>query len=79
MALAGKELGKDVGQWFGPSTAAGAIKCVNHALFCPLALTYHQNTGSQFPGSIAWYFYCRRQMYTRPHTHHLARLVPANT
>ncbi len=28
MALAGKELGKDVGQWFGPSTAAGAIKCV---------------------------------------------------
>ncbi|KAG6890660.1 hypothetical protein C0992_000230, partial [Termitomyces sp. T32_za158] len=27
MALAGKELGKDVGQWFGPSTAAGAIKC----------------------------------------------------
>ena len=28
MALAGKELGKDVGQWFGPSTAAGAIKYV---------------------------------------------------
>ncbi|KAL1746927.1 peptidase family C54-domain-containing protein [Schizophyllum fasciatum] len=26
MALAGKQLGKDVGQWFGPSTAAGAIK-----------------------------------------------------
>lgn len=26
MALAGKDLGKDVGQWFGPSTAAGAIK-----------------------------------------------------
>lgn len=29
MALAGKELGKDVGQWFGPSTAAGAIKYVS--------------------------------------------------
>jgi cysteine protease ATG4 len=29
MALAGKELGKDVGQWFGPRTAAGAIKCVD--------------------------------------------------
>jgi hypothetical protein len=29
MALAGKELGKDVGQWFGPSTAAAAIKCVD--------------------------------------------------
>ncbi|KAF8329096.1 uncharacterized protein EI90DRAFT_2924394 [Cantharellus anzutake] len=28
MALAGKELGKDVGSWFGPSTAAGAIKFV---------------------------------------------------
>lgn len=26
MALVGKELGKDVGQWFGPSTAAGAIR-----------------------------------------------------
>ncbi|KAG6827735.1 hypothetical protein H0H92_010613 [Tricholoma furcatifolium] len=31
MALAGKELGKDVGQWFGPSTAAGAIKTLVHA------------------------------------------------
>ncbi|KIY72637.1 hypothetical protein CYLTODRAFT_367405 [Cylindrobasidium torrendii FP15055 ss-10] len=31
MALAGKELGKDVGQWFGPSTAAGAIKALVHA------------------------------------------------
>ena len=29
MALAGKELGKDVGQWFGPSTAAGTIKCID--------------------------------------------------
>jgi Peptidase family C54 len=29
MALAGKELGKEVGQWFGPSTAAGAIKYVH--------------------------------------------------
>ncbi|KDQ51386.1 hypothetical protein JAAARDRAFT_199213 [Jaapia argillacea MUCL 33604] len=31
MALAGKELGKDVGQWFGPSTAAGAIKNLVHS------------------------------------------------
>ncbi|KAF8062502.1 peptidase family C54-domain-containing protein [Lyophyllum atratum] len=31
MALAGKELGKDVGQWFGPSTAAGAIKTLVNA------------------------------------------------
>lgn len=28
MALVGKQLGVKVGQWFGPSTAAGAIKCV---------------------------------------------------
>jgi cysteine protease ATG4 len=28
MALIGKQLGKEVGEWFGPSTAAGAIKCV---------------------------------------------------
>ena len=28
MALIGKELGKDVGEWFGPSTAAGALKWV---------------------------------------------------
>ncbi|KAJ4469197.1 peptidase family C54-domain-containing protein [Lentinula aciculospora] len=31
MALAGKDLGKDVGMWFGPSTAAGAIKFLVHA------------------------------------------------
>ncbi|TDL22397.1 hypothetical protein BD410DRAFT_898326 [Rickenella mellea] len=31
MALAGKELGKDVGQWFGPSTASGAIKALVNA------------------------------------------------
>ena len=28
MALVGKDLGKDVGRWFGSSTATGAIKCV---------------------------------------------------
>ena len=26
MALIGKELGKEVGEWFGPSTASGALK-----------------------------------------------------
>jgi hypothetical protein len=34
MALAGKELGTDVGQWFGPSVAAGAIKCESSYLSC---------------------------------------------
>jgi cysteine protease ATG4 len=29
MALIGKELGKEVGEWFGPSTAAGALKSVS--------------------------------------------------
>ena len=28
MALVGKELGKDVGQWFGPRTATGMIRCL---------------------------------------------------
>lgn len=28
MALVGKELGTEVGQWFGPSIAAGAIRQV---------------------------------------------------
>ena len=32
MALAGKELGTEVGCWFGPSTAAGAIKYVLHVV-----------------------------------------------
>jgi len=73
MALAGKELGKDVGQWFGPSTADGAIKCVNDTLFCPLTLTR---------SSELWFTISRRhrsvfllpsitrfsrQMYTQPH------------
>ncbi|KAI0697475.1 hypothetical protein BC835DRAFT_1413706 [Cytidiella melzeri] len=31
MALVGKELGTKVGQWFGPSVAAGAIKKLVHA------------------------------------------------
>ncbi|TBU38471.1 peptidase family C54-domain-containing protein [Dichomitus squalens] len=31
MALVGKDLGKEVGQWFGPSTAAGAIKTLVHS------------------------------------------------
>ncbi|KXN92687.1 Cysteine protease ATG4 [Leucoagaricus sp. SymC.cos] len=31
MALAGKEAGTDVGQWFGPSVAAGAIKRLTNA------------------------------------------------
>ncbi|KAF9043299.1 peptidase family C54-domain-containing protein [Panaeolus papilionaceus] len=31
MALAGKELGTDVGQWFGPSVAAGALRTLVHS------------------------------------------------
>ncbi|CAA7266177.1 unnamed protein product [Cyclocybe aegerita] len=40
MALAGKELGTDVGQWFGPSVAAGAIRTlVNSFPDCGLAVS----------------------------------------
>lgn len=39
MALIGKELGKEVGEWFGPSTAAGALKTlVNSFPLCGLAV-----------------------------------------
>ena len=40
--LAGKELGTDVDQWFGPSVAAGAIKYVYSFffLFFFLCLTF---------------------------------------
>jgi cysteine protease ATG4 len=31
MALIGKELGKEVGEWFGPSTASGALKTLADA------------------------------------------------
>ncbi|PPQ74689.1 hypothetical protein CVT24_003767 [Panaeolus cyanescens] len=31
MALAGKDLGTDVGQWFGPSVAAGALRTLVHS------------------------------------------------
>jgi hypothetical protein len=33
MALAGKAQGKDVGMWFGPSAAAGAVRWVSFLLF----------------------------------------------
>ena len=39
MALAGKELGTDVGQWLGhPSVAASAIKCIYSFPFLFLCL-----------------------------------------
>ena len=40
MALTGKELGKDVGEEFGSSTAAGAIKCVNVTIVTVYMLTF---------------------------------------
>ena len=43
MALAGKEIGKNVGQWFGPSTVAGAIKCVDTTTFAVCMLTFLSN------------------------------------
>jgi hypothetical protein len=87
MALAGKELGKDVGQWFGPSTAAGALKCVNDALFffSSLILTYlseHWFIASQKHRSaylLQSMVRFSRQMYTLPLTHQQVHLFPANT
>ena len=49
MAFAGKELEKDVGQWYGPSTVAGAIKCVDVAIFAAYILTFLSDLGAKFP------------------------------
>lgn len=39
MALVGKELGKEVGEWFGPSTAAGALKTLANSFpMCGLSV-----------------------------------------
>ena len=53
-ALAGKELGKDVGQW-GPSTVAGAIKCVDVTIVaeCMLMSLFSQIVGAKLPRCIA--------------------------
>lgn len=39
MALIGKELGKEVGEWFGPSTASGALKTLANSFpICGLSV-----------------------------------------
>lgn len=45
MALIGKELGKEVGEWFGPSTAAGALKTLANS-FPPAGLAVATATDS---------------------------------
>nr|XP_018266846.1 uncharacterized protein I303_00824 [Kwoniella dejecticola CBS 10117]OBR89004.1 hypothetical protein I303_00824 [Kwoniella dejecticola CBS 10117] len=45
MALIGKELGKEVGEWFGPSTAAGALKTLTNS-FAPCGLAVSTATDS---------------------------------
>ncbi len=49
MALAGKELGTQVGQWFGPSIAAGAIKYVSFLLSLNTANTSYRTLVNAFP------------------------------
>jgi hypothetical protein len=85
MALAGKELGKDVGQWFGPSTAAGAIKCVNDntpiirsdidisSEPSSIASQKHRSV-SPLPSTARSF----RPTYTQPHTHQPAHLATAS-
>lgn len=54
-ALVGKKLGKEVGQWFGPSTAAGAIKYVVKLSFqaknLGLTLIVHRTLCQEFPAA----------------------------
>lgn len=53
MSLAGKELGKDVEQWLGPSTVAGAIKCVGVTIVAALMLTFLSDRWLQsFPDAL---------------------------
>jgi hypothetical protein len=49
MALAGKELGTDVGQWFGHSVAAGAIRSVRICFLRHLLTGTCRTLVSQFP------------------------------
>ncbi len=86
MALAGKELGKDVGQWFGPSTAAGAIKCVNdNALIIhsvvDLSSEPLSTTSQKHPLAYPLPLTARsfRQTYMQPPTHQPAHLDSASS
>lgn len=45
MALIGKELGKEVGEWFGPSTAAGTLKTLANS-FAPCGIAVATATDS---------------------------------
>lgn len=49
MALAGKELGTDVGQWFGPSVAAGAIRYAFLSDILPWVVVSHLCVFAYFP------------------------------
>ena len=87
MALAGKDLGKDLGQWFGPSTAAGAIKCVDQTLVIPRTLIFFLSPGpwstisqtrlsvSLSPSTAKF----SRQTYTPHLIHQAVHLVPASS
>ena len=84
MALAGKELEKDVGKWLGPSTAAGTIKCVDVAIFAAYMLTFFfRSLVQSFPDaslgiSVASTVRTSRRMCIWHHIRPPDRLVPAN-
>jgi len=63
MALAGKELGTDVAQWFGPSVAAGGIRYNTKSIF--FSFTHNgpfiQNTRIAIPRMWASSGRCNRQ------------------
>ena len=69
MPLAGKELGKDIMQWFGPSIAAGATKCVDTSIIaaCMLTLLSDPPQIHRFGSRSRSMPRSFRQMYTRHH------------
>ena len=76
MALAGKELGEDVGQWFGPSTVADVIKCVDITMVAVCMLTFLSNprckvslkhrSASRSPSTARYSRWMCIQHYIRP-------------
>ena len=75
MALAGKELGKDIGQWFGPSTAAGAIKCVDVVIACWLNFDTCSDLWSKASASLGISIAVDDQIFQTKCTRHHIRLI----
>ena len=84
MALVGEELGKDVWQWFRPSTSAGAIKYVDVVIFAAYMLillfisSVQRFSDASLGISVASTARSSRLTCIRRHIRPLNLLVPTN-